>query len=63
MLTAAQNHLVREAIREKAHNLGQIIQHESAKPLGDQNLKQLDSLTAEWHEYNKIYDELVRVGC
>ena len=60
MLTKKQNYLVREAIREKAHNLGEVVKHESAQPLRNQNLQRLERLTAEWHEYNNIYDELVR---
>ncbi|MHC5215424.1 hypothetical protein ACYSNR_02080 [Enterococcus sp. LJL128] len=63
MLTEKQTHLVREAIREKVHNLSILIEQENAKSLREQNIKQIDRLIIDHNNYEAIYDELLRVGC
>ena len=63
MLNPVQNNLIRELVREKIHNLDQLIIHENAKSLRDQNLKQIDDLQIQLNEYQAIHEEMVRVGC
>ena len=63
MLNPVQNHLVRELVKEKIHNLNQVIRQENAKPLLDQNLKQIDDLQIQLNEYQAIHEEMIRVSC
>ena len=62
MLNPEQRRLVVGAIKDKVDNYAELLRHENAKPLVDQDTQLLDQLTDDYHELDTILDEVQRVG-
>lgn len=62
LLNPEQTRLVIGVIKDKVDNYAELLRHENAKPLVDQDTKLIYQLTKMYHEYDEILSEVQRVG-